>query len=195
MVTICQTGKTCPCPFGLWGSKKWIIKEASSSITVIRGRKRNWDLSDKTVALIFLFLLFMMSSLFLWRLDDPVNHLAVLLFWFASQKILIAFTMLKALLRFWFSLLWCCKASLALPYQVQLINIKGVLLFVMALWSATYPLYAELALLSLIQCSCSRSLIDCLPHLHSITHVNIHMHLSGKLSLPEGPSAPSGGIF
>lgn len=61
------------CAIWVWGSKKLIIKEAKSSITVVWRRKRNIDVSDKTVPLIFLSLLFMKSFLFLWRLDDPVN--------------------------------------------------------------------------------------------------------------------------
>lgn len=51
-----------------------------------------------------------------------------------------------------------------------------------------YTIYAELALLNLIQYAYFKFLIDCLLHLHSTTEVNMHMHLSGKLPLPDKPS-------
>lgn len=58
-----------------------------------------------------------------------------------------------------------------------------------------YAIYAELALLSLIQYAYFKFLTDCLLHLHSTIEVNMHMHLSGKLPLPKEPSDLSIGIF
>lgn len=58
-----------------------------------------------------------------------------------------------------------------------------------------YALDAELALLNLIHYAFFTFLIDCPPHLHSAAEVNMHMHLSGKLLLPEELSDLSAGIF